>query len=655
MTDLLWLFPNAEFPHAVYDWQRMTTDLTYRGKGPRLTLWPFQGEQPLASGLSALFGEFFRWRGTDYQLLTTRYGQADSGDLTWDASMLQIAPANFAPSHVVGSAQLWGEYTLIGSGAATLQITYQYQDDTQTWQLEGELASIIDGLIGIVPQVLGRLGIRTDSDWQPEEPIDLTDSAALANLLAAWGELNIRHELISTGFDEYSAELEAAIQRMLDAALVGSRFACWAATHALALIACDVDAPQQGIAQDALVSLGSVYPRVAWPTVVLGLIAWQDMDYEHASALLESAVEADPRLIASWNLLALLYEDMNEFDRAEEVCREALKGNITHPTIYFRLGVLLLDHAGDDPDADEARVREAINLLTQAEAQGLADPSVPLRLMDAYEALDETDALWAAFERVLAYDRDGLVIWQIVEDADTYEEFDPALERMEKHLESKPAYDLAAAVVHALNKLDRRDEAAARIPRLRELAADDDYAKAETAQLALEAADPDFEDSFDQIQSDLEEGLIPDSSIIDFLHDAIAKEPTFADGAVALAESYSARDESEAAMLVLNEALKQLPDHLELILAKADLLWETDHDAEAEALLLETEQRHPEDVALLARLAEYYHEAGNDERSMDYIDRAEVIDPRNPELQRVQEHIMLSLAADYEELDEDEQ
>lgn len=649
MADLLWFFPTAEFPESVYEWQRMTFDLTYRGIGPRLTLWPFQGDQPLASGLSALFGEFFRWRGPDYKLLITRYGQAETGDLTWDSTMLQIAPVNFTPSYVYGSAQIWGEYH-----DGKLLITYQNKDDSQSWTLEGELAQILDSLISLVPQILGRLGIRTDSDWQPDEPVDLSDSAALGSLLAAWGELNIRYELISAGFEEYSAALDSAIKRMLDVALIGSRFACWAATHALALIACDPDAPHQTVAQDALVSLGSVYPRVSWPTVVLGLIAWSEQDYERASELLESAIEADPRLIVSWNLLALLYEDMNEFDRAEQVCREALNGNVTHPTIYYRLGVLLLDHAGDNPEADESRVREAIELLTQAETEGLADPGVPLRLMDAYEALDETDALWDAFDRVLEYDRDSSYVWQIVEDAGTYEDFEPGIERLRKLAQGKPTYDIVAAMARALIRLDRRDEAAALIPQLRELAVNDDYAKAEAAQLSLEATDPNFEENFNQIQYDLEEGMIPDDSITDFLNDALTKEPNFADGAAALAEAYSARDEVDAAMLVLDEALKLLPDHMELILVKADLLWDTDRDGDAETLLLDTEKRHPEDVALLARLAEYYHETGDDDRSLDYIDRAEVLDPHNPELHRVQEHIMMSLASDYEDEEGDE-
>jgi tetratricopeptide (TPR) repeat protein len=648
MADLLWYFPTAEFPEAVYEWQRQTFELMYRGSGPRLTLWPFQGEHPLASGLSALFGEFFRWRGPDYKLLVTRFGQTEEGELTWDSTMLQIAPINFTPSYVFGSAQIWGEYN-----ANKLTITFQNKDDSQVWTLEGELSHLIEGLIALVPQVLARLGIRTDSDWQPEEPVDITDSTVLANLLAAWGELNIRYELISAGFEEYSAELDTAIQRMLDAALIGSRFACWAATHALALIACDPNAPHQAVAQDALVSLGSVYPRVSWPTVVLGLIAWSEQNFNHAAELLESAIEADPRLIMAWNLLALLYADMDEPERAEQVCREALNGNITDPTIYYRLGVLLLEHAGENPEADEARVHEAIEMFTRAETEGLADPSVPLRLMDAYEALDDTEAIWAAFDRVLEYDSEGLYLWQIVEDADTYDDFEPAIERLQRLIETHPTYDRVAALTRALILLARQDEATAMIPRLRELAADD-YAKAEAAQLALEAADPDFEENFNQIQADLEEGMIPDDSITDFLHEALAKEPTFADGAAALAEAYSARDELEPAMTVLDEALKLLPEHMELILAKADLLWDTDQDAAAEAILLETEKRHPQDVALLARLAEYYHESGDDDRAMDYLDRAEVLDPRNPELQRVQEHIMMSLASAYDDYEDED-
>lgn len=648
MSDSIWFFPVASFPDAVYDWQRMSHNLQYRGEGPRLTVWPFQGEQPLASGLAALLGEFFRWRGPDYRLLVTRFGQDAQGDLTWDSTMLNIAPLNFLPTYVFGSAQVWGE--LDGD---TLTITFQNGADQQSWALTGELADLINDLIALVPQILGRLGIRTDDGWQPKEPLDMLDSGALQKLLSAWGELNIRYELMKVGLDEYSDALQGAIRRMQDAALIGSRFACWAASHALAQVACAPTTDYQAEAEAALVSLGSVYPRVAWPTIILALIDWEGGAYEHAAELLESAIEADPRVVSAWALLTLVYEEINEFERAETLCREAINGNVADPLIYYRLACLLLDHAGEDSANDESRVLEAVELLEKAELDGLVDPRVPLRLMDAFESLDDQDSLWAAFERVLAYDQDGSLIWQIVEDAGTYQDFSPGLEKLHNAAAARQSYELYAVLARGFIQLERPDEALALLPTLRGLAADD-YAKSETAQLALEAASPDFEAQFGQILSDLDEGMIPDSSVLDFLHEALAKEPAFAEGAVALTESYSARDEMDSALLVLDQATELLPDHIELLLAKADLLWELDRDVDAEALLLDAEKRFPQDVALLSRLAEYYFELGNDDNARDYLERAEALDPLNPEYLRVQEHIAEQLSADDEEYGADE-
>jgi len=630
MSDLLWYFPPEDFPATLTEWQGMSLKMRYSGDAPRVLMYPFTGENPLASGLTALFAEWcLRWRGPAFRLLVTKFGDDEEGGTTWDAGMLDITPQNYPVEWAIGSATISGSYT-----NDTLQIALQNGTDAHFWTLNGTLPEIVAGMLPLIPQVLEQLGIHA-LNWKPEEAPDIQDAAGLTRLLAAWGEVNIRRQLVENNLEEHDFALASAIRRMLDAATIGSAFAAWVAVRALTPVVADSFSPQQATAEDALLALASLYPRVAWPSLALALSAWDSADFERTAQLLETAVESDVRVVDAWQMLAILYEEANELDRAEQVCREAISGNVADALLYYRLGSLLVDY-GDDEEEDEARIQEGITLLQTAEGEGLIDPEIPMRLMDAYYSVGDDAASWDVFRRLIEYDKDGSYILEVADNAEMYLFEEEGLAVLKDEAEKQNRYVLYAAYLRALGQLGRVEEALPLLDKVRALATDD-YDKAATALLALELADPDFEANYTQIAMDIDEGVIPDSGMTDILHAALAKEPMFADGAATLAEAYEARDELDAALSVLDEALKLLPDHLELVLGKADALWVMERDQEAEQVLLAALERHPEDVALLSRLGEYYMETGDGNRAALYLAKAEFIDPYNPELDRVKE------------------
>lgn len=662
MADFLWSLSAADLPDALLDWQRVTYGLRVPGTAaqraalgegaPQLAIWNFRGEQPLAGGLTALFAEYFRWLGPSLELILTRFEQDADGQLSWSAEMMQLDPATYTPDFAEHDAKIWGELS-----TDKLVLHYAFGEATQDWTLDGDTLQITTRLIGLAPEIMTRLGLHA-TEWKPDVPLDLSDSDALAALLRAWGELALRHEIVAAGFSEYSDDLQVAIQRVVSGAMTGSRFACWTACRALWPIAADTDSLHQARAEEALVSLGSAFPRVAWPGIALSLLEWERADYQRATDLLETAIESDPTVLTGWQLLAILYEELNQYERAIEVCREAIAGNVADAAIYYNLGSLLLDH-GDDNDhndnnadnaASQAHVEEALRMFAEAERRGLREPELYLRMMDGYEAAGDVAGLWEAFDHLIKNDPDRGVVWQIVEDADTYDDFEPGLQKLKAAADD---YGLRAAYVRALIVLDRHEEATQAIPALRQLA-NDDYARAETAQLALEAAAPDFEDAYGEAADELEAGAVPNADVVGLLRDALAREPMFADGAVMLAQAYQLLDEPDAAMQVLSQTRELLPDHLELILSTADLLWATDDDM-ALWTMQDALNKHPNDVALLARLGEYYFEIGEDNLARDYLERAETLDPRHPELLRVQEQIARHVADQELELSEGEE
>jgi tetratricopeptide (TPR) repeat protein len=252
--------------------------------------------------------------------------------------------------------------------------------------------------------------------------------------------------------------------------------------------------------------------------------------------------------------------------------------------------------------------------------------------------------LWESFGKLIQHDTDGGTLWGVIEDADTYENFDPGLELLQKAADSMPdAYEPLAAYVRALITLGRHAEAAAAIPRLHQTA-NDDYSRAETAQLSLESAAPDFEEAYGELVDEIEAGELPNSDSIGLLTDALAREPAFADGAVTLAQCYQLHDQAELALQTLNAAREVLPEHLELVLSIADVLWSIDEDDQALGVMQDALAKHPDDVAILARFGEYYFEIGEDDKARELLRRAEALEPRHPELMRVREEIALEMA-----------
>jgi len=648
MIDFLWELAQTHLPERLFEWQNAGYPIELDpAHTPKIVFWPFRGEQPLTGGLTALLAEPLRWLGPARTLLVTRLEFRGDKLKTWTSDLAQIDPGMYLPAGAERAAHVWGE---LSGDPANAQLSVHFKPasgDPADWTFTGSLPQIAGQLIGLGTELQTRLGISPPRG--PDEPLDLTDPVALAAFLNAWGELNIRYALIDAGYEEYNDALDGAIRRMVIAALSGSRYACWAATRALWPVVADLEAPHQSEAEAALVNLSSAFPRVAWPGLALSLLEWARENSDRAADLLEAAIEADPRVAVSWRLLAILYVETGEYEHALKLCQEADTGRVADAPLYFLWGVLLLE----GPDDSDESLDAARDAFRAAEKGGLRAPELFLRLMDVNEGLDDEAATWEAFEQLIQVDSDGATLWQVIEDADSYDDFEPGLARLQTAIAATPnSYLLHAAYVRALIALGRHSEANEQLAALRPLA-DDDYARAEVAQLALESAAPDFEDAYGEVLDELESGTVANEDMIGLLTEALEHEPNFADGAVTLALAYQSRGEYDQALNVLNRARERLPDHLELTLTIADVLWSSDEDDQAAQTLQDALTRHPDDVALLARLGEYYAEDGEDETALLYLSRAEKLDPRHQELVRVRE--VIGLHWNMPEYDEDEE
>ena len=647
MIDYIWELADSPVSDRLYEWKNggYPFDPTDSTRAPRVTLWPIRGEQPLCSGLTALLAEPFRWLGPARTLIVSAV-DPDGGD--WQPEMTVLDPSTFTPPISIDAptGKIWGE--LEGD---QLNIHFSFSDAQSDWSLHGDLVQMVTQLIALSAELQSRLGI---SPPRPiAQPLDITDPESLAIVLRAWGEINIRHTLIQEGYEEYSDALKGAIRRMSTAALNGSAFACWVGCSALWPVAADFfEEDYQTEAEETLTNLGSAFPRSAWPGILLGLLNWAEGDPADAIDLFETAVEADPLVSTGWLLLALAYSETGDLDKAIAACKEADQGSVADAALYYLWGDLLLMH---NPGEDRAMLDAAKNAFYEAEKRGLTAPDLYVRLMDVYEAQEDTGQQWAVFARLLEVDTDGGILWQVVEDADNYDDFEPGLVALQAAIQAAPeSYLLLAAYARAMIVLNRREAAIEALQYLRPLA-NDDYKRAEVAQLALEAAAVDFEEAYGELVDELENGIVADATMIGLLTDALSREPLFADGLVMLAQAYESRDEIDKAVALLTEGRGRLPDHLELTLSLADMYWAADNDEDALTLLQAALATHPNDVALLARIGEYYIETGDQDTAWDYLVRAESLDPRHPELNRVRETIGTTLEGEEFDFDDDDE
>jgi tetratricopeptide (TPR) repeat protein len=151
----------------------------------------------------------------------------------------------------------------------------------------------------------------------------------------------------------------------------------------------------------------------------------------------------------------------------------------------------------------------------------------------------------------------------------------------------------------------------------------------------LAADDPDFEAHLGELTDILSAGNLVDVEDAEFLEEAIAKVPTFADGYMLLAKAYVGWEEPATALETLLDGQKHLPDDLDILELLSRLLWESGQRKLAFEYLNKGLAKNPTYVPLLALTGQYLFEDGQEEEAKSFLARAEVVDPRHPALNRV--------------------
>jgi tetratricopeptide (TPR) repeat protein len=157
--------------------------------------------------------------------------------------------------------------------------------------------------------------------------------------------------------------------------------------------------------------------------------------------------------------------------------------------------------------------------------------------------------------------------------------------------------------------------------------------------LQLHSTQPNLEFQLSQFQQMNEQGKRLGDEQIDVLEAALVEYPWYSDGYLVLANGYVSRNDAQAAIEVLQDALTSVPDDPRLPLLLSTILKGDDQSALALETALEANKQFPYDLSMIAWIAKTLFDEGAEDEAKLYIQQAEMIAPTSRELAALRQHI----------------
>jgi len=270
-----------------------------------------------------------------------------------------------------------------------------------------------------------------------------------------------------------------------------------------------------------------------------------------------------------------------------------------------------------------------------------------LRLLE----LNEPE-VWQYFPRLIDVDSNGDLTRAAVDSFGGIDDLQPAIDALKAATAAAPPrMDLLISLGAALIAAEDYDEAT-------DVLADVETHTLTPGQhsdiehLLLLCEMPDFEGRFAELSASLDARTTPSDEDVDFLEEVVERAPTLVPAHLLLSRAYAVSDDRQAALEVLLDAQKELPDDPNILLALADSLWHMGETETAFEYLNKGLSQHPNHIGLLAKTGLFLFESGDEAQAKRYLSRAETIDRRDPLLAQVRTTIASQIA---EEMADDEE
>ena len=395
------------------------------------------------------------------------------------------------------------------------------------------------------------------------------------------------------------------------------------------------------------------YPHGA-AALAVGLAAFGYAD--RAIQLLEGYPLADADA-SIWHTLIDLYLGGGQLAEAIDANQRALEHGLEHAALYWRYAqmlmmaetndwfiedVLLIDP--DEIDEDEQIAFEIIQALKRLLAITPGNLSA-LQLALTYMIEADDDELWEYFAMLAQSDRAGQAASDIIERLIDLDDLDPAFEILQDQINKEPAEPYGYVYLAQLALVDGNGELAkTSIASCRQSLAQPDHdLELELQRLELSAALPNFEQRFAEIKVMLDAKRHVSDADVEFLEEALETAPLLIDLYIVLSRSYQSWNDIETAFEVLADAEEAAGEHPRITQGMAEILWRRNQHDQAVEKLNGALQRFPNDIYLLAQMANYLIENEQMDDARQYIERAESIAPSHGEVWKLRQLIARKL------------
>lgn len=630
----------------------------------RVGLWPcMSSEKPeLAMGMWATLAHLLeRWRDIQVYRLFVRL-EGDPDDFEWSMEQSQFTVKDWDVKPLDENIGLWGKLEQDGD---TWKLTATIDNDMLTGEdNEPENLSIsadsATALISMLPDLAAsiaeKIGAdRVDDTDTPYPNETHEENEALITLMQQVLDWDVKLVAYLWDVEWEDEDIEDDFENLIAASQASqSDFSAWLIAKSIA----HTMRPGYSVIGDLLVDrvgeIISVFPNSHYSAPIMAAAIYNMGFAPNSYRLLEDEVKTHADNKIAWLKLAELYASGGHLAESIERFQIAIEKDAVNNHLFRAYGNVLLaaDQYGlilesfvfvepDDLEEDEL-VWEAIEAYQKAleydsnDTRALYSQLLQLILVDDE---DEDERLWSDFENLLLLDSSGEYIRDVIESFYDIEDISPGIETLEKLLSEQPKrIDLYInlASLHLVHE----DGLAARplLEKAKGLSTDLGIL-ADIERLILTADDPNFEQRFAELVGILDAGNELSSDNVEYLENIVEQSPSLVQGQLSLARSYYLWGDTDEALEVLLDTQERIPDQADILDWLGRILWESDEKELAFKYLNRGIQNYPFNVQLLSRMGRYLFDNKQLQNARAYLSRAEEIAPRHPELQRVRAYI----------------
>jgi tetratricopeptide (TPR) repeat protein len=637
----------------------------------RVGVWPIQSnaEPEAAMGIATVLALLLE----NYQEVEVYrlFAQLDGhpGSFQWSLQQSQFHIDDWQLDALGENVAIWGTLEKTAEGwSLQLQIENDVFEDEEPKLFNlsakslGELTARLPNLVKEIAEFLEATKLRPLSQ---QYGVVEADDAVLIGFYKRLFHWELKLLLMLWGQKWSNEAIVAARKDLLEAAKAeGGEFGAWAISRAVGRAMLPGFQPVGEALISFVPEVVEAFADYTYPSVVLAVGLYRLNYRQEAFDLLEESVETRPQELISWLALAELYLSNRQLSDMINTFQRALEEITSDTPLYLRYAEMLRLLAyenyplsefmlivPDDFDRDTDLVRfemiEAYEEVLKLEPEH--EDALYQQLLQMAEVMDER--FWGKFEKLVAQDKTGEKVRQVVDSLYNFEDVDDGINALKTAIERDPnRYDLHVNLAALYLFVEKSKSAGVELEKAKQLT-QDEVARADIDRMMLSVDDPEFEAYLGELTDLVNAGSELDIEDVEYLEDIVEKAPRFAEIYALLGRAYIAWDEPSTALETLLDGQKQVPNDPDILELLGRVLWEQDQRELALEYLNKGLALNASHIPLLTRMGRCLFDKDEVDASKAYLLRAEAINPRHPALNETRLYISRMLEANEDEED----